>query len=372
MNSVGVFSFFSGAGFLDLGFETEGFHTVFINEYHKPFLRAYLFSRERMGMHIVDNLPVCCDIKEFAAGKGRLVIKEAVKKANNKYDLIGFIGGPPCPDFSVGGKNRGQHGDNGRLSQCYVDLICDRKPDFFLFENVKGLISTERHRIFYMSLKKQLQDQGYLITDRLLNCFEYGAPQDRSRIIMIGFKKPRFNKQFDCDGNNILNFPWKKHAKYTVDQVLGMTWPTTSKFIEDSDLRMPSGIIEELTVEHWFRKNDVYNHPNSNQYFKPRAGLVKFKVISEGDTDKKSYKRLHRWRYSPTACYGNNEVHLHPYKARRLSVSEAMAIQSLPKKFVIPDDMTLSNMFKTIGNGVPYIAAKMIARTLKEVVDNAI
>ena len=73
---------------------------------------------------------------------------------------------------------------------------------------------------------------------------------------------------------------------------------------------------------------------------------------------------MHRWRYSPTAAYGNNEVHLHPYKARRITVSEALAIQSLPKKFIIPADTTLTNMFKTVGNGVPYLAAKGVAETI--------
>ena len=88
-------------------------------------------------------------------------------------------------------------------------------------------------------------------------------------------------------------------------------------------------------------------------------------IIQEGDVRKKCYKRLHRWRYSPTAAYGNNEVHLHPYKIRRLSVAEALAIQSLPKEFCLPPEMTLTDKFKTIGNGVPYLAAKGIAETIK-------
>ncbi len=95
-----------------------------------------------------------------------------------------------------------------------------------------------------------------------------------------------------------------------------------------------------------------------------RLGLAKFLVIPEGDDSKKSYKRLHRWRPSPTAAYGNNEVHLHPFKARRLSVAEALAIQSLPKEFVLPPDITLSNAFKTVGNGVPFEASKGIAETI--------
>ena len=65
---------------------------------------------------------------------------------------------------------------------------------------------------------------------------------------------------------------------------------------------------------------------------------------------------MHRWRYSPTAAYGNNEVHIHPYKPRRISVAEALAIQSLPAIFELPETMTLSDMFKSIGNGVPFLA----------------
>ena len=105
----------------------------------------------------------------------------------------------------------------------------------------------------------------------------------------------------------------------------------------------------------------VINHPNADMYFKPRAGIVRFKTKDEGDIEKKCYKRLHRWRYSPTAAYGNNEVHIHPYLPRRISVSEALAIQSLPKDFVVPHTITLTDAFKTIGNGVPFVLAKGIA-----------
>lgn len=107
------------------------------------------------------------------------------------------------------------------------------------------------------------------------------------------------------------------------------------------------------------------------KFFIPRNGLQKFMEISEGDDKKKSYKRLHRWRYSPTAAYGNNEVHLHPYKSRRISAAEALAIQSLPKEYTIPNDITLTNMFKAIGNGVPYLAAKGIALNIYDYIKKA-
>lgn len=90
------------------------------------------------------------------------------------------------------------------------------------------------------------------------------------------------------------------------------------------------------------------------------------RTVQEGDDSKKSYKRIHRWRYSPTVCYGNNEVHLHPYKERRLTVAEALSLQSLPKEFALPPEMSLTDKFKTTGNGVPFLLAQGIAKTIED------
>ena len=112
------------------------------------------------------------------------------------------------------------------------------------------------------------------------------------------------------------------------------------------------------------RKVIIKRGTNADDYFTPKAGKAKMEVIDEGDDSKKSYKRLHRWRYSPTVAYGNNEVHLHPYKTRRLSAAEALSLQTLPKEFVLPPEMTLTDKFKTIGNGVPFILSSGIAKTI--------
>ena len=117
-------------------------------------------------------------------------------------------------------------------------------------------------------------------------------------------------------------------------------------------------------MEYWFRQNDVGNHANSRDYFNTVAN-DKFNNIDEGDTSKKSFKRLHRWRYSPTAAYGNNEVHLHPYQPRRISIAEALAIQSLPVWFEVLPTLSLSAKFKMVGNGVPYLLANGIAMELQ-------
>lgn len=370
---ISIFSFFAGAGFLDLGFETSGFNIVYVNEIFSPFIQAYQYSRSLLNLpspeygyhHGQEG-----DITKLTEGLQPLRLGELVKDCRKSSDIIGFIGGPPCPDFSIGGKNRGHLGDHGKLSASYIELICQQQPDFFLFENVKGLWKTKKHRLFFEALKQQLNQAGYVLTERLINAVEYGVPQDRERIILIGFQSQLIkDMETKLDKKQVLlegAFPWEKHTLYHKDKIFSYNWSQSQPFQEDSILSCPDGIPQELTVEYWFIKNDVLNHPNAAHYFQPRAGIKKIATINEGDDSKKSYKRLHRWRYSPTACYGNNEVHLHPYKVRRISAAEALAIQSLPAHFVLPDNMSLTHMFKTIGNGVPYLASKALAQTILE------
>jgi len=367
---IGIFSFFAGAGFLDLGFEkTHGFESLFVNEYHEPFMEIYKASRQKLGIKPPMFGHSTKDVCDFLEDEESQNLRNNIQVAKTKgFDLIGFIGGPPCPDFSVGGKNKGIKGENGKLSATYIELIARNQPDFFLFENVKGLYRTKKHRAFFDEIKLKLISNGYYLTEKLINSIEYGAPQDRERIILIGFKRESLiNLGMQLNGSPILkSFDWNSNTLYSAKEILSKNWPTQEPYQEDSVKEIPKGLNKKLTVQYWFDKNDVENHPNAKHFFQPRAGLAKFQSIQEGDDLKKSYKRLHRWRYSPTAAYGNNEVHVHPYKSRRISAAEALAIQSLPKDFIIPENISLSNMFKTIGNGVPYLAAKGLAETLMQ------
>lgn len=365
-DKIGIFSFFAGAGFLDLGFELSGnFETLFVNELRKPFLEAYKYARSKMGIKKAKFGYHSVDINEYLTTLNSHWLKQNLEEAKSSHDLVGFIGGPPCPDFSVAGKNRGNEGENGKLSGTYVTLICDTRPDFFLFENVKGLYRTKKHREFFDALKSRLAAAGYALTERLINSIEYGAPQDRDRIILIGFHKTALAKLGrTSSGGKLIDFDWQNRMLKSASEIFAQPWPKQEAFEESGKRTIPKGITRELTVEYWFEKNAVLGHPNSKHFFTPRAGLAKFKVIAEGDDLKKSYKRLHRWRYSPTAAYGNNEVHLHPYLPRRISAAEALAIQSLPKEFEISDKTSLSDMFKMIGNGVPYLAANGLANTI--------
>lgn len=360
MSKIKIFSFFSGSGFLDLGFEQNGYSIELVNEFSPAFIDAYKYSRKQMGISEPTYGYYNIDVNEFL-NKRAGELKNYISNARRDDALVGFIGGPPCPDFSVAGKQRGKDGDNGKLSLSYIKLIIAHKPDFFLFENVKGLWSTTRHREFYEELKTMLTKAGFYITDRLTNALEFGAPQNRDRILLFGINKKLFS---NIKSNPLEKFSWTKYAIYSLDEIKKVKWPTTTPFSENSVTSCPKDIPKELTVQYWFEKNDVDHHPNSQDCFTPRSGESKMKTVDEGDDSKKSYKRLHRWRYSPTVAYGNNEVHLHPYKARRLTVAEALALQSLPKGFSLPPKMSLTDKFKTTGNGVPFLLASGIAKTI--------
>lgn len=371
---INIFSFFSGAGFLDLGFELQGnYDILFVNEYHKSFNRVYQYARKKMNLHSPRYGHHIEDITEYIDGNQDDRLQQLIEwvEQSKRENITGFIGGPPCPDFSVAGRNKGRDGENGKLSGTYAKLICIARPDFFLFENVKGLYRTVRHREFFEELKQQFRDAGYSLTEQLVNSLEFGAPQDRDRIILIGIQS-HIVKDLGLQSNNgkLRDFPWETHKLYNLQTIKRLPWPSKTPYHEGLETPMPEGIIKELTVEHWWNKNDVTHHPNENMFFKPRAGIVRFTTKDEGDVEKKCYKRLHRWRYSPTAAYGNNEVHIHPYLPRRISVAEALAIQTLPKEFMLPQDVTLSDAFKTIGNGVPFVLANGIAKSIYDYINH--
>ena len=106
-DKIGIFSFFSGAGFLDLGFELAGgYKVLFVNEFHKPFMDTYKYSREKMGIEIPEFGYHLGDVAKYLEADQVKELKTELKNANEKCKLVGFIGGPPCPDFSVGGKNK--------------------------------------------------------------------------------------------------------------------------------------------------------------------------------------------------------------------------------------------------------------------------
>lgn len=350
-----ILSFFSGAGFLDIGFIKTGFDVVWSNEFNKEFARAY-----RCGLtniHQRRSPTMCLNTESIISLSPETVIHEAFQ-GNGKPPVFGVIGGPPCPDFSSAGKNRGGEGDNGKLSQVYVNYLIALKPTFFLFENVPGLVKTKKHRKFFDGLYDQLKVH-FALDWQIINALDFGLPQDRDRLFLVGVTKDWIG----LEGKDLRKgwFPWPqpiyKNAKRQFN------WPDISAF--GSEPPNPMDIPSILTVEHAIGNlEEILSLPNGGEGFSPKSD--KFLTVAEGDVFRKSFKRLHRYRYSPTAAYGHNEVHLHPTQPRRLTVREALRLQGVPDSFVFPEDMSLSNKFKMIGNGVPVNLAVAMAGVFAE------
>lgn len=362
IKEIPVLSFFTGGGFLDLGFEQAGFKIVWNNECNPVFADMYEYGMTKWRLSSSQNSKqakisdrrsivdiAACDIIEAAFP---LEIPE----------LFGMIGGPPCPDFSIGGKNRGHNGIHGPLSNVYIDRICEIKPDFFVFENVVGLFRTKKHRTFLAKLENQLEENGYNLDLRILNALELGLPQDRERLFIIGIKRHLsetfLNRELEQKERGW--FPWPECPQYKNAKQL-FDWPTIVQ--KNKIPEKPAGIPDELMMYHILcDSNSPDKLPNGQEGFKPYSN--KFNTTEEGDTNRKSFKRLHRYRYSPTACYGHNEVHLHPWENRRLTVRETMRLQGIPDTYILPSEIALTPKYALIGNGVPVPLARHVAQSL--------
>ncbi len=374
---IPILSFFTGAGFLDLGFRQAGFSSIWHNEYSKEFVGGFEHGMQAVGLNgpaaKIQSTQSILDIGPSG------ILKEAFGSAG-RPSCFGMIGGPPCPDFSVGGKNRGSQGENGRLTEVYANRIYEIEPSFFLLENVPGLLRTGKHREFFTKVLERL-DQKYLLDLNILNALEFGVPQDRERIFLVGLNKKWLTKNSSVNytptdvrllvaravsNRDMANaqppaqrwFPWYSSRIYE-DPKGTYGWPSTNLFGSNSD--RPVGLPSDLMVGPLIcDPEELRLLPNGTEGFIPYS--EKFQTIPEGDVSRKSFKRLHRWRYSPAAAYGNNEVHLHPTEARRISVREALRIQTVPDQYALPKGMPLSAKFKTIGNGVPVKLARAVAQ----------
>ncbi len=364
ISSIPLLSFFTGAGFLDLGFYETGFkNIVWRNEYNHNFVKGFeygMFSHTGV-QHKITNTK---SIHEVSSEE---ILNEAFK-SNNTPEVFGIIGGTPCPDFSVSGKNKGEEGEHGKLSQIYVNNIISLKPTFFLLENVAGLNRTGKHKVFLSKLVSQLK-VDYSISYKILNALNFGVPQFRERVFLVGFRKDWLKKQFAIriSEDDESWFPWEEE-KYPNARTV-YKWTQATQFGENPE--KPQGIPDELMVGTFIcDQEELSKLPNGKDSFRPKSD--KFTIIKEGDTSRKSFKRLHRWRYSPAAAYGNNEVHLHPTEARRLTVREVLRIQTVPDTYALPLDLTLTHKFKMAGNGVPVILAKALAASFKKVFINGL
>lgn len=352
-----VLSFFTGGGFLDAGFEKAGFKIVWTNEFNPTFVRMYElgYSSWRKSESPESPDAKISNTQSINDLKPRSILYSTFGRKKPK--IFGIIGGPPCPDFSNGGKNNGHKGVNGKLTKVFIDTIIAIRPTFFVIENVPGLFRTLKHREFLDKMTKQLRDKGYLVDRVLLNALEFGVPQDRERLFIFGINRKYYTSKY----SNIISdddgwFPWPE-KKYP-DVKHKYKWPTQNTFLSTPE--KPEGIPTELMVNQCLVGAEAI--ANGSDCYRPKS--LKFQIRDEGDTSRMSFKRLHRNRFSPTMCFGNNEVHLHPWLPRRLSVRETMRIQSIPDSYELPSDASLEAKFKIVGNGVPFLLGKHVAEAV--------
>lgn len=366
-------SLFSGGGFLDIGFINNGFQIDEAIEIEPYFVEAYnngidSYFKKTKNRYIRNGLIKHNYILKTTDASS-IVEQDRLKVEYEGVD--GIIGGPPCQDYSVGGKNAGIEGEKGRLIYSYFEIVRKVQPKFLFFENVGGLYKTKNHRKSFDLFVKEIEDLGYEVWHELLNVLDYGYPQDRPRIALVAFRKEiietLITKGYVVEKNNevlknnqsdnfVFNWPQKKHnnpKKYN--------WPKEWDF-KNNKVQNTTKKQSKLCVAFAF-EGLTDTTPNQLEFFKPKSD--KFSSISEGDTNRKSFKRLHRYRYSPTVAYGNNEVHLHPTEERRLSVREGLRLQTVPDEYILPSNIPLTAKFKLISNGVPTAIAELIATEIR-------
>lgn len=171
-NKLKVVSLFSGAGGMDIGFRNVGFEIIWANDFFEDAVNSY---RKNIGKHIVHG-----DITKISS-----------EDIPDNPDVV--IGGFPCQGFSVANTRRSMEDKRNFLYKEMLRVISDKKPKFFVAENVKGLLSIEGGKVFEMikSDFENLQDKdgnviGYKVDARILNAAQYGVPQARERVVIIG------------------------------------------------------------------------------------------------------------------------------------------------------------------------------------------
>lgn len=199
-----VVDLFAGCGGLSLGLEKAGFHPVFVNELNKNAMASYLMNRQVIEPRLSSPEFHVNDIKSIVTKKEAIKkITESLKREFNisieNEDLDLVVGGPPCQGFSGIGHRRSYSVDKEQLpsNHLYQDMawvVNKLRPKIFLFENVKGLLSAKwtptgtKGEIFEDVLHSFSSIKGYRVNHALVLAKDYGAPQNRPRVLVVGVR----------------------------------------------------------------------------------------------------------------------------------------------------------------------------------------
>lgn len=315
-----VVSLFAGAGGLDLGFVQAGFEIIWANDFDSDSVDTY---RHNLGNHIVLG-----DIQDIASDD--IPVAEVV------------LGGFPCQGFSRANRFRSVDDSRNALYLEFVRVVADKQPQYFVAENVRGILSLDGGNVIQM-IVDDFKKVGYEVEYKLFNLADYGVPQQRRRVIIMGTRKdvarrtrPRFPEPTHTNKIDLLGL---KQWRSIGDALRGIPDP-------DSDAeKLPNHVYSKYKVE--FR--DFTGHRQT-------------------DPSKPSPTILARGNGGGGVC-----AIPHPNGKRRLSVRESATIQSFPVDFEFLG--SLNSMYRQIGNAVPALFARQLAysilASIKELQTNA-
>lgn len=361
MKKYKVVSLFSGCGGLDLGFIWEGFSIIWANDNLKDACNTY---EKNIGKHII-----CKDIWDIAP-------------ASVPYGDI-VIGGPPCQGFSGIGK-RNPHDERSSLVWRYIDILKHIRPKIFLFENVIGLkssIAPDGSRVIN-NLKKAFEKIGYKVNIYELNSADYGVPQRRKRIFIVGNnigKEISPPHSTHSEDNNLLHKKWISSFEAISDigkpSDEGVVKYTKSASCEFQKLmRKKSDKEVTLQITPYASKKDIeiiqHVKPGGNYWDVPddvaTPRILYFKKTGGRTT---TYGRLDPKKptYTLNTYFDRPNIgcNIHYSQNRMITIREGMRFQSFPDDFEILSS-NKRNYYVQVGNAVPPLLSKAWAAHLKK------
>jgi DNA (cytosine-5)-methyltransferase 1 len=263
---------------------------------------------------------------------------ELVERAGSEVDLL--VGGPPCQPFSVAGKRQGLADERGGLVFEFVRLLDEIQPQAYIFENVPNLVTVGGGAILER-LRCELGRLDYSVSTALLFAADYGVPQMRKRLFIVGAR----------DRRDISMPPPATHACPTEDPN-----PTLQPYVTAGDA------LDDLPDVGDEEAEDVANHEPT---FHSRAMLERFAGLAPGAREIRSrHDRLHRQRLAYTLRAGTgNFTPLRPIHYRHdrvLSVRECARLQSFADDFHWPDEQARVQQYRQVGNAVPPVLAQAV------------
>ena len=317
---MNIVSLFSGCGGLDLGFTNAGFNVSWANEYDKDIWGTYEINHPQTYLDRRDLRQI---------------------ESNDIPDCIGIIGGPPCQSWSEAGSGRGINDSRGQLFYDYIRILKEKQPLFFLAENVSGILA-DKHTNAFTNILYQMKDAGYDIAYALLNSKGFNVPQDRKRVIIIGYRE---------DLGGIFDFPKELEYTLTLKDAIGDLQSIepfkTTRLSQAGNLSIPnheyldmgfsSIYMSRNRVRCWHEPSFTIQAGGRHAPIHPQANKMKF---IERD----------KFQFDPHS----------PFPYRRLSVRECARIQTFPDEFMFKYN-DIAAGYKMIGNAVPVNMAKIIA-----------